>query len=201
MLVLLHAVFTLTPLARNALVGDVLILRPAAFSEGLNWLAVGGHAFAHGSWSHVLLNAMMLIVFAIPTIRGLRARRVKEGVASDRTWLWLVIFFGGVVAGAFAQWGWWAVAEITGLEDTAYQSAVGASGGVSALFAAAGWAIGGRSGMVRFGVAWALINLLMVVFESLLGVGIAWAAHLGGFLGGMLLAPRWVEPFSTRMGL
>ena len=200
LLVALHALFTLTPLGTSEAISRLFILRPAEYVEGTGWLATGGHAFAHGSWGHVFTNAAMLVIFAIPTFRGVRAQAVRNGQGTRGEWPWMAIFFAGVIAGAFAQWAWWGVAGSMGWEDLARVSAVGASGGVSALFASAGWAIGGRGTMLKFGAAWAAINVLLVVFEPFLGMGIAWAAHIGGYVGGMLFAPLLVAANTSRFG-
>ena len=47
--------------------------------------------------------------------------------------------------------------------------------------------------MLRFGFAWLLINIFFVFFSGPGGVGVAWAAHLGGFAGGMVAAPPILE--------
>ena len=102
-----------------------------------------------------------------------------------------MIFLAGIVAGGLAQWIWWS------LPGVSQASAIGASGGVSALFATAGWAIGGRALMTRWAAGWAAVNVLLVLTEPMIGIGIAWAAHMGGFLAGMVLAPYCVKAGST----
>ena len=194
LLIALHALFHYTPLSRSETLGSLVVLRPAEVTRGEGWLSAVGHAFAHSSWSHVLLNAAMLVVFAILTMRGARALAVRRGKPARAVLVWVGVFLLGALGGAFAQWGYWTVlAQFFLSPDAVYlQSAVGASGGVSALFASGAWAMGGRDTLVKFGIGWLIINVVMVVFESILGVGIAWPAHLGGYLTGAVFAPLWV---------
>ena len=192
LLVALYALIILTPLYDSQLLEQFLVLRPLKETSGWRWLALGGHGVFHASWSHVLLNATMLVVFGILTMRGARAHAVLQGVRGRPALVFVAIWLIGVVGGGVAQWLWWMAVDAIGWADVAGQSAVGASGGVSALFASAAWAMGGRETVVKFGIGWALINLVFVVFESVIGVGIAWAAHLGGYLAGALVAPLWM---------
>jgi membrane associated rhomboid family serine protease len=82
---------------------------------------------------------------------------------------------------------------------------VGASGAVSGLMGAASRLIagGGRIGrifssaVIGMGAAWVIVNLLVGVVGSGFvpgsgGAGIAWEAHLAGFLAGVLL----ITPFA-----
>lgn len=196
--ILIHAVRTYGPEFINAFIAQWSILVPfdmpgAAMPRQITSSVLSG--FIHASWSHALVNTGMLVAFAVITYRGLRARQ------SDRTSrdlhnllpanaFFLLIFLAGVAGGSLFQWGWWA------LVNTESAAAIGASGGASALFATAAWAIGGRQRLIMFGMGWALLNIVFVVAEPLLGP-IAWAAHLGGYAVGAMLAPYWVKPFST----
>jgi len=161
-----------------------------------------GHGFLHGSWSHVLMNSGMIIIFGIATIRGIKMKSqgfrkvqaIRPKTVNPNLCFW-AIFLAGVIIGGIFQWGWWSASA------TAQAAAVGASGGASALFATTGWAIGGRDKMLQFGLGWAVINVIMVVAEPILGVSLAWAAHAGGYVAGMILAPLWVQPKSTKLGL
>ena len=146
--------------------------------------------FLHDSWTHVLVNVGMIVAFAVITLRGVRAlARDRQKSARAGLMFWS-IFLGGVVGGSLFQWGWWA------LINTPIAAALGASGGASALFATAAWAMGGRQQLVKFGMGWALINVIFVLAEPIFG-GIAWPAHMGGYFVGALLAPYLVKPFST----
>ncbi len=144
-----------------------------------------GHGFLHGSLGHVLMNSAMILIFGIITVRSIRA--LKPAGADLRFWL---IFLLGVIGGGIAQWGVWAAT------NTDVAAALGASGGASALFATAGWAIGGRDRLIGYGLGWVLLNIGMVLAEPLIGP-ISWAAHIGGFVIGAWLAPYWVKPSSA----
>lgn len=154
-----------------------------------------GAGFLHGSWTHVLVNTGMIVAFAVITLRGVRAlaqakRFQGKTVRLSPSLVFLIIFILGVIGGNLFQWGWWAVT------DAAREAALGASGGGSALFATAAWAMGGREKLIKFAGGWVLINVIFVLGASILGP-IAWPAHIGGFVMGALLAPYLVRPFST----
>lgn len=200
-------VFTtmLLPKSLDNFFGLYSILRPltTAGTGGLSHIvSLIGHGFLHGSWSHVLMNSGMIIVFGIATIRGVKMKSqsfkkvqaIREKKVNPNL-LFLSIFLGGVIVGGIFQWGWWS------LSNTLTAVAIGASGGASALFATTGWAIGGRDKMVQFGLGWGVINVVMVAAEPILGVSLAWAAHIGGYVGGMIFAPLWVQPNSTKLAL
>lgn len=154
-----------------------------------------GHGFLHGGWGHVLLNSGMIIVFGIAAIRGSKALAAMRGRAAQASRDFLLIFFAGVIIGGVFQWGWWAVinAQLT------QTGALGALGGASALFAAGAWAIGGRDKMIQFGFGWAMINLIIVLLENFIGMNVAWPAHIGGYIAGMIFAPYLVKASSTQL--
>ena len=148
------------------------------------------HTLLHSGWSHVLMNAGFILVFGIITIRGVKLKdyplfgRIKRGPA-----IFLAIFLLGAIGGGLAQWLYWVVSSSSG-------AALGASTGGAALFASAGWALGGRDRMFFFGV-------VVVAFDAISMVmgysNPAWAGHLGGYLTGAALAVFWVKPNSTGM--
>ena len=176
------------------------ILRPLG-SPGTDSLShttsLFGHSFLHGGWGHVLLNSGMIIVFGIAAIRGSKALSKQKGKLQKPTRDFLLMFFAGVIIGGLFQWGWWAVinAQLT------MTGAVGASGGASALFAAGAWAIGGRDKMLQFGFGWAMINLIIVLLENFIGMNIAWPAHIGGYIAGMIFAPYLIRPNATHLSM
>lgn len=178
--IILYSFFTLIPLQ----------------AEGVPvWRQVSGligHGFLHGAVAHLLMNCGMLIVFGVVTLRGIRAFSKQRQGAAFANIVFLTVFLIGIVAGALAQWLWWLISD-----PVSGHLALGASAGVSALFATAGWAIGGRRQMMRYGMAFAVINLLIVLVGPFIDINMAWAAYLGGFLAGMLMAPYCVKPVST----
>lgn len=149
-----------------------------------------GHGFIHGSWTHVLLNVGMLIPFGVMTIRGAKLKAASNGRRPKGAPAFLVIFFAGVIVGGLGQLGLWTFTGDSG-------AALGASGGVSALFASMAWAMGGPKQLLKFGFGWVVINIMMYFSGSLLtggDGGVAWAAHLAGFAAGAVLAPLLVRP-------
>lgn len=165
---------------------------PADLTQG-RWATAATAVFLHGSWTHALMNAGFLLAFGTPVARflGLGARGALVFLA-----FYLV---SGVLANlAFAGVHWGAQAQV-----------VGASGAVSALMGAAARIIGGsgRLGPVfsRFvltlGATWLAVNVLIAVLMAFFGggilpgaggAGVAWEAHIAGFLFGVLL----IGPFA-----
>jgi membrane associated rhomboid family serine protease len=145
------------------------------------------HALLHASIPHLLFNLLWLVVFGTPTARRLGSLR------------FILYFFAGAAAGAL----FFAVFH---LGDATLL--IGASGGISGLL----------GGLVRFAfhrpdsrptaalgvlplgdrsvIAWATVVVLMnasvAVFGPGVGAGdadIAWQAHVGGFLFGLVAFP------------
>lgn len=137
------------------------------------------HVFVHGGWWHALLNTGALLAFgsaaALPFGRGISA------VAG-----FLAFYFTCAIAGAGLH-------AAVHLNDPTIM--VGASTAVSGVLAAAGWAQGGRMGMLRLAVPWLLINAVIAVAGQFYPIPIAWAGHVGGLLAGMLLYPVFVRVF------
>ena len=140
----------------------------------------------HNDWTHLVINCLWLLAFG-PIV----ARRFGAP-------LFLLIFLVCGVAGAltYLAFNWASPVPV-----------VGASGAISGLMAAGlrmlpgqtPWAVPGETPLAPifsrpilvFSAVWAAINLL----AGLTGLGmpgqsgmIAWQAHLGGFVAGLLLA-------------
>lgn len=180
----------------------LVVLRPYGFlgtSLPEQLFSLVGHGFAHGGWSHVLMNSGMIAVLGVATVKGARLFSVEQGRRRSPSLVFLTILIFGIVLGGVSEWLWW-IATNAPLGVNA-PAAVGASGGASALLATAGWALGGRAKMFQFALGWVLINLAMVVAGPFIGLNIAWAAHLGGFLGGMVLAPVMIKANSASLGI
>ncbi len=154
------------------------------------------HALLHAGWEHLLINAAWFAIFATPV-----SRRYGAGPM-------LAIFFVSAAAGA-------ALFAATTLYSGAYL--VGASGGVAGLTGAAMRFIfqpvivaqhpetGERVIMGRrlasfgdlwqdtrarfFILIWVVLNAAVPLLPMLTGmeVSVAWQAHLGGFLAGVLM--------------
>ena len=167
------------------------------------------HAFLHVDYMHLAINTAWLAVFGTPVAR----RYGSFGV--------LVIFLLGALAGALVQ----TVALMFSVNQFAVL--LGASGGVSALTGAAMrfifepviWGrdpetdesipLGRRTatlgGVFRnprsrvFIIFWMGLNLLIGFAPMILGanVAIAWEAHIGGFVAGLLL-PSALDSLARR---
>jgi membrane associated rhomboid family serine protease len=155
--------------------------------EGSEYWSLLTYGFLHGDWMHLLFNSLWLLVFGTPVARYLGALRFFT--------LCLIAAVTGALASLALHWG-----EVVFV--------VGASGAVSGLLAAAipimygikvpggarplspGELLRSRNALI-FMAIWLAITLVSgasgwtgnsFVEES----GIAWEAHLGGFIGGLL---------------
>lgn len=136
-------------------------------------------ALLHSGYLHLGMNMIILLAIAKPTELVLQGRGL------------LVLYLVGAYFAALAQW----------LVDTqSIVPMIGASGGVSAVVGAYSLLFG-RSRARPIGplsaqavhvlwlaLAWTAINLLSAVAFLGAGVGVAAAAHVGGFLAGLALA-------------
>lgn len=176
---------------------------PAAFGIGFVPARVGGaplpeHFFALPVWLtplsatlihigplHLLSNFVMLVY---------AGRQVEQVIGGRST---LLVYAVGAYAAAFAQW----IPDPQSIVPMA-----GASGAASALLGA--YAIYyGKSRARAIGpipadfvhivwliAAWTILNYLIALLAETAGFGIAWAAHVGGFVAGIALARpllRW----------
>jgi membrane associated rhomboid family serine protease len=157
------------------------------------------HAFLHGGWEHVGLNAVWLAIFGTPIAQRYGAVRMY------------ILFLIGAALGAAAF-------AATTLPHV--QILVGASGGVAALTGAAvrfifqppmvavdeatgerhlvGRKLATLSEFIRnptarfFSLVWLVLNglvPLVPLFMAGQSVQIAWQTHIAGFLAGLLLVP------------
>jgi membrane associated rhomboid family serine protease len=142
------------------------------------WLTPLTATLVHAGILHLIFNMMML---------GFCGRYVEPSIGWGGT---AILYLGGAYAAAAAQYA---------VDPTGVAPMVGASGAVSALFAAYALLYGERRGRFREGrlgaalqVLWlaaAWIGLqLLVGLATVQGHAIATAAHVGGFLVGLLLA-------------
>lgn len=153
---------------------------PSVYPDVLSGLmTLVSTALLHGDWMHVIVNSLMLVAFGTPVARTLGRGPTAWG-------LWMTIFVGSIIAGSAL---YLAMATV----DTPY--AVGASGGTSGLVAAAflldpyGWKrkLWSRE-FLGMTAAFAVANaVLTLAGPQLLGMGIAWEAHLGGYIAGAIL--------------
>jgi membrane associated rhomboid family serine protease len=161
----------------------------------LLWLTPVSYALLHGSWTHLLLNAVWLTAFGAPVARRFGAIR------------FLALNIAGAIAGALAQFAF---------NPFELNPMVGASAAISACFGAAARfvflpgafardprsesapALASFGEMVRnrqilsFVGFWFALNLFAGFAGQGAGVAdapIAWQAHIGGFLFGLRAAP------------
>lgn len=145
------------------------------------WFGFGGlvlHAFVHLDWAHWALNAGFLLAFGALCERAFGTTRYVL--------LLLVAVLAGAGAQLVAEWG------------TMF-TMLGASGAVAGCFAGACRLMVNAPDPRRRRTGWSLLIVLVgtnalfaVVGGAVFGVDgqIAWQAHLGGFLGGWLMAFR-----------
>jgi membrane associated rhomboid family serine protease len=156
------------------------------------------HAFLHAGWDHLLINCAWLAIFGTPVAR-------RYGPAAT-----VILFLVTAAAGAAAF-------AATTLPDV--QLLIGASGGVAGLTGVAcrfifqpvivardpetgeervlGRRMASLGEVMRnqraafFIVVWLVLNAAVPFLPLLIGqsIGIAWQAHLGGFLVGLFLTP------------
>ncbi len=154
------------------------------------------YAFLHGDWLHVGVNIAWMAAFGTPVLRRFGTARFIA--------LSLVATLGGALAHLWAHWG-----EIVPM--------IGASAAISGQMGAAvrfafqhGGPIGARNGkdewrwripalplhmalrdvrVLAFVVVWFAVNYAFGATSAVAGeaASIAWEAHIGGFLVGLLL--------------
>jgi len=165
------------------------------------------HAFLHAGWEHLLINCAWLAIFATPVARRYGPRAT------------VILFLASAAAGA----AFFAATTLPSL-----QVLIGASGGVAGLTGAAcrfifqpvivgrdpetgeGRVLGRRMASLGelmrnqragfFIVVWLVLNAAVPFLPMLIGqsIGIAWQAHLGGFLAGLFLAPLFERRTAAR---
>jgi len=198
--------FVLNDPAREWLIGWFAFIPyravdPGAFDGGfwpLLWTPFT-HALLHGGWEHVGLNVVWLAIFGTPVT----ARYGAFGL--------LILFFVGALAGA----GAFAALTLPQLQILVGASGgIAALTGAAVRFIfqppviAVDEATGERKLLGRrlatlpefvrnptarfFSLTWIVLNGIVPIIPMFTGSGgfqIAWQAHIGGFLAGLLLVP------------
>lgn len=128
------------------------------------------HTFLHGGWMHVAMNLLMLAAFGSGVEKWMGTKRL------------LILFFASALFGVAAHYL---------LNTQSEFPMIGASGGLSGLFAAAivmlncgQREMGGKVGILPFALIWIGLSIAFGMLGGPDGSIIAWAAHVGGFLGG-----------------
>src|SRR5881394_2773087 len=136
------------------------------------------YQFIHGGWVHLGINMVTLAAFGAPVERMLGVRR-------------FVLFYlsAGIVAAAVQVL----------LYPDSVDPVIGASGAISGVFGAVLMLMrytGNLPSLYPIAGIWIALNVFFGLFGGMPGAGgeqIAWAAHVGGFLYG-LLAIRFFAP-------
>ncbi|MEO0467742.1 MAG: rhomboid family intramembrane serine protease [Pseudomonadota bacterium] len=141
----------------------------------LLWASVG-HVFLHVDWMHVIMNTVMLLAVGAGVTRRFGAAR------------FLTIFFASAIGGA-------ALFFLVRAPESA--PAIGASGGVSGIMAGAflimsdpraTWPVLLSKSFLQTSAAFLIINIIMAFAgPAMFGSGIAWDAHIGGYVVGAVL--------------
>ncbi len=189
--------FNLPPVTRALLVANLvvfalLLLLPDAAADWFvlvfgftpaRYVAGGGpgwtafldpvtYQFLHGGFAHIGANMLGLIAFGAGVEQRLGRRR------------FLLFYLVCGVVGAFAEFA---------LDPTSREVMIGASAAVSGLFGAILRFQAFRRGFWTLVVLWLAVNAA----TGIAGVGsdaapVAWIAHIGGFVTGLILFPLLV---------
>lgn len=162
------------------------LLQTYAFSSKAlaagRWETLFTSIFLHGSWAHALMNAGAALAFGTPVARYFGA--------SLRGALIFLVFY--LLCGGIASYGY-------GLSTPGSSALmVGASGAVAGLVGGAIRLLAGhgRPGpflsppVVSMTIGWIAVNLLLALvgFAPGLGnAGVAWEAHIFGYMAGLFL--------------
>lgn len=187
----LIALYAVQSFAMTDATFNTLALTPAQLAVG-HWQVLATSLFLHGSWPHVLMNAVAALAFGPPVARlfGLGPRGA------------LVFLLFYLVCGVLAGLGF----VLADLRDTV--PVVGASGAISGLLGAASRIIQGHGRIgpilgrtvIGMAVAWAIVNVALGVVPGwtpgAMGMPVAWEAHIAGYAAGVLL----IGPFARLAG-
>lgn len=165
-------------------------LSAQALAEG-RFDTLGLHMISHGGVSHLLMNLSGLMV-----LTPLAMRRFGTGwTAWPR---WLILFVGAGLVGALL---FLAINPAGGVPMVGASGAICGLWGFAARVDADGALVGLRSAQViktarRFAVTNLILFVILYALARLADApgGLAWEAHLGGFLFGLLLAPVFYPP-------
>jgi membrane associated rhomboid family serine protease len=131
------------------------------------------YMFLHGSWMHLAMNGFMMLAFGAGCEKLIGGRRLLA--------LFLITGVISVIVQFFS-------------DMTSLTPVIGASGGLSGLFAAVLYMMysQGQLPASRFGIwpfigIWIAISVIFGLFTTPGGSTIAWPAHIGGFLAGFLI--------------
>lgn len=150
---------------------------PAYYTSDFpGWPAFAGpftYMWLHASWLHIGMNGVMLTAFGAGIEKWMGGKRM------------LILFVLTGLAACLFHFI---------LSPFSTHMMIGASGGVSGLFAAVlimlqsqGRLGAGRYGILPFVGLWIGISFIFGLLGGPDGSAIAWAAHIGGFIAGLVL--------------
>ena len=152
--------------------------------DGAKLWSVFTYALLHGSTAHVGLNVVWLVAFGAPAARAMSASR------------FLLLFGIGAAAGALAHWA---------ARPWDFFPMIGASGAVSCIMGASARLAfssrrspSGRRILPTFAAIWLTTNVVFGAGAQTLGLSeapVAWVAHIGGFVAGLVLAAAFTRPW------
>lgn len=177
------------------------LTHPEAIAGGLwplTWTPVT-HAFLHAGWEHVLINSAWMLVFGTPVARryGSRATLIAFTAAAVVGAAMFALFSSPQISILVGASG--GISGLTGIAMRfVFQPVVvgpdpetGKPAVLGRLLAS--WPDIARSVPARtFIVFWLALNALVPLVPALTGglaASVAWQAHLGGFVFGLLVAP------------
>ena len=186
--------------AQSALQNLTLEEQTKALGSGGRWWTLLTYALLHGSWAHVGFNCVWLAAFGAPLARRFAAPRfllllALAAIAGALVqFLAAMVSFVPVVGASAAVAGAMGAAtrfvfRPSGEVAMFHRSQPDAAARLPALSLAETFQT--RTALL-FIVVWFVINLLFGLFPQLSGVSdgpIAWPAHIGGFLTGLLAFP------------
>lgn len=162
---------------------DVLGFVPVRYSGGdaLDWTAFVApftYLFLHGDWMHLLVNLVTLAAFGAGVERRVGASTMLS-----------MYFLCGLVAAA---------AHFVVYPDSG-DPVIGASGAISGLMAGALLVLRergamGRNPLIYLAGLWiAVFTLPDILSLSVSGARVAWVAHVGGFVAGLVFFQAFVK--------
>jgi membrane associated rhomboid family serine protease len=168
--------------------------------SGHGWWTLLTYSFLHGNWSHLFINCLTLAAFGAPVARRFGSARflgflAATAIAGALTHLFVhpfdfspVVGASAAVSGAMAAVARFAFSpgaplaeeRPTGRRDAEHESA--------SQSASLGGLLKNRRALFFLAV-WLGVNLLFGLFPQAAGApgAIAWEAHMGGFIAGLLL--------------
>jgi membrane associated rhomboid family serine protease len=174
---------------------DHFAVVPANYEGGVetwNWPALFGHVFLHADYMHLAFNLALFFAVSGRVVERLDA-------AGGGTWRFLVLFFMSGLIGALS---------FIAVNAGSMNGMIGASGAVCGVFSAMlmgerwDWRASIRDPQVlKLGAGFLIANVALAFVIAQFGVlPIAWEAHLGGFVAGVLLFPL-LAPKTARVQL